>query len=211
MLGAAILLGILPVVLMGRTIGNQESGSRVLLPVLPVAACLTAYLLLCALPRRGGWILIASCGFLAGYFITHDSLSRIAERKQVSRWAATLEEFVPDRPGGMCIAVFDPDGFEPETEALDYELTARLIQRWPKAKQDHFWATVRWRRGWPWSDTPEASDMAEVFARLQNFHHGRLSTIHNGTVEQILWVHIKDDGSLEIRRQRSPSAKPTVP
>ena len=211
LLAAALTLGLLPVVVMGRTIVVEETDSRFLLPVLPVAACLTAYLLLGVLRWHRAWMLVAGCGFLSGYCIVNDSLAGIAQRKQAAQWGAELEKYVPESPRGLTVAVFDPDGFGREPRAVDYELTARLIEHWPKAKQDHFWSTVRWQRGWPWDDTPEAGDMKEVFARLQNFYHDRLKTIHNGPVDQILWVHIKDDGSMEIRQQASTSLQTTVP
>jgi hypothetical protein len=136
-LPAAVLIGILPVVAMGRG-GHSWSSSRFWLPLLPLGACLAPYLMMCLLRRRLWWLVPPICGLLAGYFLVSDGLLAIHERRHVVDLGDQLAPFVPDE--GLTVAVVERTWKYPLPFPKEWELTARLTLHWPKSKREHFWA-----------------------------------------------------------------------
>ena len=191
MLLAALIAGILPVIIMQRVPG-PATASRYWLPVLPVAACLNIYLLLSVLRPRMWWIVGPLCGFLAGYFTLMTAVPTIHELHKVASWGKSLERYVS--PEGLTVAVFDdvktPDGME---FTRDYELTARLIASWPREKQIRFWALIAPNRAVGYASGIYINQ--NQAPQIERYDRG---VVRRGLIERLLWLRGESDGSLNI-------------
>ena len=133
----ALLVGILPVVVMGRGFRSWTS-SRFWFPALPLAACTAVYALLRLVRPRAWWAIPLGCGLLAGYGLVNDGLLAIHERRNIAELAEQLKPFVSD--DGLTVAIVNREWKYPLPYPSDGELTARLTYDWPEAKRRHFWA-----------------------------------------------------------------------
>jgi hypothetical protein len=133
----AIAVGIFPLVAMGYG-GHSWSSSRSWVPVLPVSAVMTVFLLLLLLRAQVRWLAALVVGFAAGFFLVNDGLVAIHQRDRLVVLGNQLEPQV--LATGLTVAIVQYPWRYPLPFPKEWDLTARLTINWPQAKRDHFWA-----------------------------------------------------------------------
>ena len=140
-LAAAFLLGMTPLVAMGRVPWNpaDQAFSRFELPLLPLTACIVV-LVAVRLVRPQFWAIpVFVIGLVAGNASAADAWSAVRGREQLRRIGAALSAYVRLVDGGYTVAAVDlPDRtFGPWRP---YELVAQLAAEWPDEQRRSFWA-----------------------------------------------------------------------
>jgi hypothetical protein len=179
------------VVLMGRPIAFATAETRYWLPVLPVLSCLNVYLVITVFRRQALPAAVFLFVFVAAYFTATESRSRVIERRWTERWATEIQPHLDER--GITVAVFQFDR-PPSPDWRDYELTARLSRDWPAEQRKRFWAIVPLARfdkyvsgvGW---DRKLNHPTVSVSVRGLGV---------SGPIARLLWVRVRDDGTLEV-------------
>jgi hypothetical protein len=93
--------------------------------------------LMLARPHR--WLIVAAlAGALVGYRAHAQAELGRQDRERVKAWADQLS-FLAHQSGGAAL-VFSTYPGHPYGSARDYELTARILWAWPRARRERFWA-----------------------------------------------------------------------
>jgi hypothetical protein len=188
----ALVGGLLPVALMGVSGSDGGMETRLWLPVLPIAACLSyAVLVRVATPRRA-WMGAFVVGFLAVQSTAHLVERAVWIRNRANVWGAQLRSSLA--PEGMTVAVFVSDDARWNGMA-DYELTARLTRSWTREERDRFWALPRMADIRYLEGTRVASDVVPP-AKILSYVRG---LVRKGTLSRFILVAVEPDGSIRFR------------
>lgn len=185
-LAIAIVVGLLPVSLMGRWPALADYDSRVRVPVLPIAVALTMYLCLKLVSTSKRTTAVALLGAMMGYATWTTIYTNLRETKIVDALSSVLKPYVESQTRGITVAVI------PLTR-LQNELNAHVTAKWPADLERRFWMfnaeTAAVRLG----------SRGACNARMTVDEHIR-PVIRTGRVSQVLWV--------EVRRERAPVIHP---
>jgi hypothetical protein len=131
----ATIVGLLPALLMGRTIVDAVT-TRILLPMLPFAACLSAcaWRLLLGTDRR----LLFTAWFLFGSTVVTQGLLQHSMNRELAALNAQLRAYCDSDV--RTLVVVDANWPPPYREPRGFELTARLTDGWPAARARNVWA-----------------------------------------------------------------------
>lgn len=129
-LALSILVGLLPVVLMGRNAALPEFGSRFLIPVIGFAVLLSISLSLRVMRADWVWVGVLIWGFLCGNSVVSSVLQARREMAFMKRAGEAVQPYVSD--SDYTIAVLSRSG-------MDYEMTARATADWPLNLSTRFW------------------------------------------------------------------------
>jgi hypothetical protein len=158
------------------------------------------------LVRPNVWLLVpASCGFLAVYLIVSDGLLDVHERNDLVDLGDRIESLIPSE--GLTVALIHRSWRHPPwVPAQGVELTARLMQNWPAAKREHFWAMPDvdlsdTRLGFlknPFGPHPQLCRPSYAWFRpLANPSFADPPRPED--VSRVLWVTEEDDGSITVQ------------
>jgi hypothetical protein len=136
---ATIVVGLTPVVLMGRRMNDFDPLARFFLPVLPASACLMTWVVAWVAQRFSRSAVVALLAFLAGYTTYEKAFVGRVDRKLARAWGHAIEAQLD--PNGLTVAVFPRTSPPMRWAMADDELTSRLGQDWPIEKRVKFWAT----------------------------------------------------------------------
>jgi hypothetical protein len=136
---ATIVVGLTPVVLMGRRMNDFDPLARFFLPVLPASGCLMTWVVAWVAQRFPRTAIVALLAFLAGYTTYEKALVGRLDRQLARAWGHSVEEQLD--PDGLTVAIFPRTAPPMRWTMADDELTSRLSQDWPIEKRKRFWAT----------------------------------------------------------------------
>lgn len=186
----ALSVGVAPVVLLR---GNVDHGvaTRFWLPVLPVAACLTTFILFKLLSQWRAWTVIALVGFMVGYSLAAKARLEVETVMDVRKWGKEVRKHLSTK--GITVCVFLADDSASRLAAADYELTARLTESWPQEDRNRFWA---------FSSVHEMKDSCDIVwpgsSRYPEIHRSVRGVVRAGPVSKFIWVLVRDKGLLEF-------------
>jgi hypothetical protein len=131
----ATVVGLLPALLMGRTLTDAYT-SRFLLPFLPFAAALSAsvWRRLLRTDRR----LLFMALFLFGTTVVTQGLHQRAVNKQLAALNAQLRTYADSH--ARTLVIVEADWPPPYRKPRGFELTAKLTAGWPAVQSDNVWA-----------------------------------------------------------------------
>ena len=119
----AIIVGLLPFSLMGRTTTLLEFGSRFRIPIMPLAAAMTVCSILCLVRPSLRWIPIAMFGLTIGYSSWIFTYTAIEQARAIASIQGVLKPYV-SQTDGYTVAVVPFKRFETE-------MTANVTATWP--------------------------------------------------------------------------------
>jgi len=192
-LSLAVAAGDLPVALMGKAgTSLTNMGTRVWLPVLPIAACLSVFVLSALLRQRFVVLLVPILGFLSGYSFAEEATHRYAICRQTRTWGDEVRKHLS--PEGLNVAVFITDQPIGVVSGLaDYEFTMKLASAWAKSDCDRFWAF------------PSIADINDVSGNLVVNGPGPIriaksvrGLTRSGLIAKVIIVRAHNNGSVEV-------------
>jgi hypothetical protein len=211
-LAAALALGLLPVVVMGRMPWDPGDGmsSRFGIPVLPVVASVVVLAVTTVVRPRFVAVPIVLLGFAAGHAAITDAWEATRDRAETARLGDALLPRVA-RDGGYTAAVvaLPERALGPRRQ---WELTARLAANWPPELRAKLWA-YRFGGG---PDLHYREDAVRVFGDRatcqtpRTIEAGIRIVTRTGPLARLLWVEPRPDGSVTIedycRRPGEPAS-----
>jgi len=189
----ALLAGLFPVVVMGRFGNGREVDTRFWLPVLPIAACLTTYLISSLTKQRFTLGILLILSFLCGHTIAKDAYGEVHAARTARSWGRTLHSKMSAEGINVAFIVYDvTDTKKCEPIELSYELTARMTERWPTKDRNRFWvwAAPLWGNEVP--DPPE-----EIDVKIRGVER-------KGVVSKYFWLSIDERGGVRRLLERTP-------
>jgi hypothetical protein len=189
----AVAAGDLPVVLMGKAgCSLTDMGTRVWLPVLPIASCLSVFVLSALLRQRFVVLLVPMLGFLSGYSLAEEATHRYAVCREIKTWGAEVRKHLS--PEGLNVAVFIADRpMGTVSDLVDYAFTEKLAAAWPKLDRDRFWAFA------------SIADINDVSGNLVGNGSGPIriartirGVTRSGLISKVIIVRAHDNGSVEV-------------
>jgi hypothetical protein len=135
---AALIMGGLPIMLMGRRPWDLGVDSRFGVPLLPLAAVLTIRVAIGVVQRRYWWMPVLLYSFVAGHVVVTDTWVAVQERRLFNDLGAVVAPYVVGQQGYTVVVVDLPD--RPLGRRRPWELTARLTADWPESTSSHVWA-----------------------------------------------------------------------
>jgi hypothetical protein len=184
-ISAALIAGLTPIVFMRPSISMSPFASRLYIPIIPIATCLTFSMAATLVRKRFRLGVVALAGFLIGYSVFAESWSAYKRQRLMSSLGSYLEQQVKAGDGGLTVAVIA----NKQNCQSGYECTAKLTSNWPIEIEKKFWAftkeealTYLGRR----TDC-QATPNVDV-----NVRHVR----RRGPLEKVLWIETNGDDFL---------------
>lgn len=113
---------------------QMEHASRFLIPILPVAVCLTIVLLLSFVQPRRRPVIVAALGILTGFTLLNQVWTGFHRQATLAAIGSSLKPYVAASPGTV-IGVLSTDSLC----FADYSCTAKATANWPAESSRHFW------------------------------------------------------------------------
>ncbi|HVX65491.1 MAG TPA: hypothetical protein VHA11_02755 [Bryobacteraceae bacterium] len=177
---AALAMGMLPIVFMGRSLLPESAvRSRFLLPVLPFAVACTLYLYSALSKPAVRSILIATLGLLAGFATVQTAAGQVREQNVARKLGDFLLERNRGRTGLTVVVVPSPLG--------SGNLTAKITYAWPGTESRRLWVLnaedARERFG------PRSACRLPSAAGMQP----SLRWHRSGHIDELAWMDLRDD------------------
>lgn len=179
----AIGAGLAPVALMGRGTALSGFGSRFLIPILPVAAMTTVYVLVRLVKPRFLCVVIVGVGMVAAHSSVSTAAAVRREFVSLSPLSDSLRPLVSTEPG-FTVAILAQQG-------MDYELTARVTAGWPVQLEKNFWLFDQ-DHGMAAYGARHACRQSEVIDKEVR------SLRRSGFVRRLLWVEVTKEKLVSI-------------
>ena len=190
---AAIVLALVPVALMGRAGNIHRMDTRFWLPVLPIAACLTVFLITNLVRERFTSAAIIALGFLCGYATASHAYREFREARGAKALGDELYRRISPEGTNVAFVVYDvPDVKKCEPIESSYELVARMTERWPTNDRNRFWAWAAPLWGNEVPNPPE--DLNVTIRRVER----------KGVVSKYFWVSVDERGRIRRLLERTP-------
>ena len=172
----AILAGLAPVRLMGRTTTLVEFGSRFLIPIMPAAAAVTLALALRLVGKRFRWVPVAAFGLIIGYATWTFTYTTFQRHRTVAALGMLLQPYVAKSDGyTVVIAPF---------ERFESELTATVAANWHPEMEQKLWVLSEsaGRAQFGNRGTCHPSDVLDAENR---------KVVRRGRLDRLLWVEVR--------------------
>jgi hypothetical protein len=196
----AILAGLGPIAFMGRSTTLPDYESRFRIPILPLAATLTAFLLIKMVPRSKVWIPITIVGLIIGDATIRTVYGNVQQTRTIDALGPVIKPYV-EKTQGITVAVVP-------IYRLQNELNAHVTSAWPQDLERRFWLyneeTAKYRFG---SRGACRSNLA-VKEKIRPIER-------SGPVSQLLWIELEPGKAPSIQPyclsgyQPNESASPT--
>jgi hypothetical protein len=173
----AIMVGLAPVAVMGRSTHLMGFGSRFLIPILPVAAIATMCILLRIFRADSRWLAIGALGFLCGDATVLSVNSILHEHALMTKIGQAMRPYVAAHPENT-VAVVNRRG-------MDYEFTAKAAAAWSAGESTRFWLLDA-DKGARELGPRDACHQPLTFTEIQR------EVKREGPLAQALWVETHD-------------------
>ena len=202
----AVLIGLLPVRLMGRLTILGDFASRFLLPILPIAAALTAAMSLTLIANRRRWLAVATLGFVIGHVTWMSAYAAAQQHREIAAVGNLLRQHVEKMPG-FTVAVMpydllvnpgNKDRFNTTFDALNTELTATMSSSWPVELEERLWVMGPQNAETHFGQRSACDPAPELDAHNRNLQR-------TGKLDGVLWVNYQpgEPSSVEPYCQRT--------
>lgn len=186
---AALMVGLLPPLLMGRIPFEEGFRSRFGVPVLPITAMLTVYLGVRLVRPRFWFVPILLFGFAVGYVTLGQVRTELHERQIMARAGAALLPYASSTEGMSVAVIALPERSLGTRHA--WELTARLTFEWPQSLRAHFWAYNSEQASSIFGERWNCNKSQEVDDEIRKIRR-------KGSVDQLLWIAPGPDNAITI-------------
>jgi hypothetical protein len=169
---------------MGRQTILDDFGSRFLIPIMPVAASLTAALALRLVGKPLRSVAVATLGLIIGYATWMFTYTAIQLHRDIASAGKVLESYVT-KTDGYTVAVMPFDRFESE-------LTATIASAWPVELEKRIWVTG------PKNAETEFGDRATCHPSAELNEQNR-KLVRIGKLDELLWVGVAPGKPVSIK------------
>lgn len=195
-------IGLAVITFMASTIRGNVS-SRLWIPLLPLAACLTTWALFLLVRREVRLGIAVAVAFLAGYLSANAAASARTIDAQLRAVGAQLHSRLS--PSGLTAALFvntPTNHFVGDPVARPYELMAHLTVGWPQSDRNRFWAgTYEWQ---PFREMVPGLD--GVCGSAKTLASEARGWARKGPLARTIWVSFDPDGGVHLEEASSPRA-----
>jgi hypothetical protein len=179
----SVLVGLLPVVLMGRPTTASEFDSRYLIPILPIAVVLTVAMALKVVGGAQRWIVVATFGMLIGYTTWTFTYTMIQQHRSIAAIQAALKPYVAGTDGYTAVIV-------PFTR-FARELTPTVSLSWPLELEKKLWVMGQASAQIQFGPRTACNPDVMLDIRIRGF-------TRSGKPDQLLWVENEQGKAVSI-------------
>jgi hypothetical protein len=172
----------------GKYMAVEAYSTRFCVPAIPLAACVTVWVISSAFRERWWWLPAVLIGLMCGHAAFRMSYTEFRNERIYPALGRALEPYVRESEG-ITIAVL------PDHYGREYTVVVKIARDWQPAVRAKLWALWDGRVG---TYFKQRADRSSTCALNRSMSMKGSGIVREGPISQMLWVVPQADGQLYI-------------